>query len=230
MQLVWDKTSGKAFSRAVGPLVVVAIALIVIATDRYLAIVPNLTYLPAGLVAAALGGIAIVAGFSLLNMHKTLEREQARHATDERLSAALNQIDIGVVLLDADTRAEFINRAFRKYFALPDSFADSKPPLIALMYHGRNTHAYQLPEDELDHFIAKRTEMIRAGDTTPIDIKLASGRILRLNCAALPNGGRMLSYTPITDLIRRGDDPARRDHYMSLRGTGGPRVRSDSAD
>lgn len=224
MHLVWDKTSGKAF----GPLAIAVVALLAIVADRYFAIVPKPAYLPAGLVAAALGGIAIIAGLSLLNIHHTLDREQARHATDERLAAALNQIDLGVVLLDADTRAEFINRAFRKYFALPDEFADSKPPLIALMYHGRDTHAYQLPDDELDHFIAKRTEMIRAGDTTPIDIELTNGRVLRLNCAALPNGGRMLSYTPVTDLIRQGDDPALRDYYLSLRVRGSGRSQASS--
>ena len=76
----------------------------------------------------------------------------------QRLSAALDRIDIGVVLLNADTRAEFINRAFRDYFALPDEKADSKPPLIALMYHARDTHAYALPDDEIDGFIARRVE------------------------------------------------------------------------
>jgi PAS domain-containing protein len=227
MQLAWDKTSGRAF----GPLVIAAIAVLAVLADHYLAILPNIAHLPASLVAAVLGIIATAAGFSLLSVHRTLDREQVRHAADERLADALNEIDLGVVLLDADTRAEFINQAFRKYFALPDEFADSKPPLIALMYHGRDTHAYQLPDDELDQFIAQRTEMIRAGDTRPIDIKLTNGRILRLNCAALPNGGRMLSYTPVTDLIRRGDDPAQRAYYLSLRGAAWPpRTRSDAAE
>jgi hypothetical protein len=106
------------------------------------------------------------------------------------------------VLLDADTRAEFINRAFRDYFKLSDEQADSKPPFIALMYHGRDTGAWQLPEDELSAFIAKRTEMIRTGDSTPINIDLADGQVLRFICTALPDGGRMLSYTPVTDLVR----------------------------
>ena len=51
-------------------------------------------------------------------MHLRWERQH--HATAARLSAALDQVDIGIVLLDADTRAEFINRAFRDYFSLPD--------------------------------------------------------------------------------------------------------------
>jgi PAS domain-containing protein len=143
--------------------------------------------------------------------------ERRHHATAVRLSAALDQVDIGIVLLDSDTRAEFINRAFRDYFSLPDEKADSKPPFIALMYHGRDTGAYELPEEELSTFIAQRTEMMRTGDSTPININLADGQVLRFSCTALPDGGRMLSYTPVTELVRHTDDPANADYYRSLR-------------
>src|SRR3954463_9154325 len=84
---------------------------------------------------------ALIAGLSRQKMVDALSRERARHATAARLASALDQIDIGVVLLDSDTRAEFINRAFREYFALPDEKADARPPFIALMYHGRDTGA-----------------------------------------------------------------------------------------
>jgi PAS domain-containing protein len=143
--------------------------------------------------------------------------ERRHHATAERLRAALDQVDIGIVLLDSDTRAEFINRAFRDYFSFSDQKADSKPPFIALMYHGRDTGAYELPEDELNAFIAQRAEMMRVGDSTPIDITLANGEVLRFSCTALPDGGRMLSYTPVTDLVRHTDDPVDAAYYRSLR-------------
>ena len=55
--------------------------------------------------------------------------ERQHHATAARLSSALDQVDIGIVLLDADTRAVFINRAFRDYFALPDAKADCEAAL-----------------------------------------------------------------------------------------------------
>jgi len=162
---------------------------------------------------------AIVTGLLRRKMLDAMAWERDRHATATRLAAALDEVDIGIVLLDADTRAQFINRAFRKYFALPDAKADSKPPFIALMYHGRDAGCYELPKDELSHFIAERTEKMRAGDCTPITIKLADGQVMRFTCTALPDGGRMLSYTPITDLIRRTDNPALADHYRSMRGT-----------
>jgi len=64
-------------------------------------------------------------------------------------------------------------------------------------------------------------EMMRSGDSTPININLADGQVLRFSCTALPDGGRMLSYTPVTDLVRHSDDPARADYYRSLRGSRG---------
>lgn len=170
------------------------------------------------LLAATAAGTAVITGLLRQKWVDAFAWEQKHHATAMRLSAALDQVDIGIVLLDADTRAEFINRAFRDYFSLSDEQADSKPPFIALMYHGRDTGAYELPEDELSLFIAQRTEMMRAGDSTPININLADGQVLRFSCTALPDGGRMLSYTPVTDLVRHTDDPGSADYYRALRG------------
>jgi PAS domain-containing protein len=172
------------------------------------------------IVSVTAGGTAAITGLLRQRMMDAFAWERRHYATAERLSAALDQFDIGIVLLDSDTRAEFINRAFRDYFSLPDDKADSKPPFIALMYHGRDTGAFELPEDELNAFIAQRTEMIRSGDSTPISIRLADGKVLRFSCTALPDGGRMLSYTPITDLVRHTDDPAKAEYYRSLRGSG----------
>ena len=52
------------------------------------------------------------------------------------LRAALDEVRFGVVLLDHELRAQFINRAFRKMWRLPDAKADAKPAFVALMYHG----------------------------------------------------------------------------------------------
>ena len=178
------------------------------------------------LLAMTAAGTAGITGLLRQRLMDTLAWERTHHATALRLSAALDQVDIGIVLLDADTRAEFINRAFRDYFSLSDEQADAKPPFIALMYHGRDTGAFELPEDELAAFIARRTAMMRSGDSTPINIKLHDGKVLRFSCTALPDGGRMLSYTPVTDLVRHTDDPASADYYRSLRDRGDRRLAS----
>jgi PAS domain-containing protein len=182
------------------------------------------------MLAITVAGTAAITGLLRKKLTDTLSWERRHHDTAERLSAALDRVDIGIVLLDSDTRAEFINRAFRHYFSLPDEKADSMPPFIALMYHGRDTGTYELPEEELSAFIAQRTELMRVGDSTPINIKLRDGQVLRFSCTALPDGGRMLSYTPVTDLVRHTDDPAHADYYRSLRNRPGLRPNLHAAE
>jgi diguanylate cyclase (GGDEF)-like protein len=122
------------------------------------------------------------------------------------LRAALDEVKFGVVLLDGELRAQFINRAFRKMWRLPDSKADAKPPFVALMYHGRDMRAYKIPIEELDDYVAERVALVRAGDPTPRDVRLSNGEVIRLQCAALSNGGRLLSYTYVTDIVRHSDE------------------------
>src|SRR5712671_5366068 len=54
-------------------------------------------------------GTAAITGLLRKRWMDAIAWERKHHATAERLSAALDQVDIGIVLLDADTRAKFIN-------------------------------------------------------------------------------------------------------------------------
>jgi PAS domain-containing protein len=122
------------------------------------------------------------------------------------LRSALDEIAVGVVLLDSDLRAQFIYRAFRKMWNLPDQIADSRPAFVALMYHGRDTNAYETADPNLDAYIAERVRLVRAGDTTALDLRRTNGEVIRLQCAVLPSGGRLLSYTYVTDIVRHADE------------------------
>ena len=122
------------------------------------------------------------------------------------LRTALNEVSFGVVLLDAEMRAEFINRAFRRMWRLSDAKADSKPPFVSLMYHGRDTRAYEIPASELGAYVAERVALVKIGDRRPMDLRLASGEVLRFQCTPLPSGGRMLSYIYVTDIVRHADE------------------------
>jgi diguanylate cyclase (GGDEF)-like protein len=122
------------------------------------------------------------------------------------LKSALDEIRMGVILLDADLRAQFINREFRRIWALPDQVADSKPSFVALMYHGRDTGAYEIATADMDAYVAGRIRQVRDGDTTPRDVRTTNGEVLRTQCAVLPNGGRMISYAYVTDIVRHSDE------------------------
>ena len=68
------------------------------------------------MLAVTAAGTAAITGLLRKRLMDAFARERRHHATAERLLAALDQVDIGIVLLDSDTRAEFINRAFRRLF------------------------------------------------------------------------------------------------------------------
>lgn len=122
------------------------------------------------------------------------------------LRAALDEIEVGVVLLDGNMRSQFINRAFRRMWSLPDAVADRNPAFVALMYHGRDTNAYQTDAAKVDDYVANRVRLVRDGDAAPLDLRRSNGEIIRMQCAVLPNGGRMLSYTYVTDIVRASDE------------------------
>ena len=119
------------------------------------------------------------------------------------LRSSLDEAEFGVVLLDADLRATFMNRAFRKLWRLPDALAAS-PKFSDLMSHGR---ALLAPEARgLNEYVEEILTHVKGGDPTPVGMRLIEGEVLRFQCIALPHGGRMLSYTKVTDIVRRGDE------------------------
>lgn len=122
------------------------------------------------------------------------------------LRAALDFVPLGIVLLDASLRARLINRAFRQMWLLPDEVADSHPSFVTLMHHGRDTLAYEIPPAELEAYVAERVRHVQAGDASPLDLRRSGGDVVRMQCTPLPDGGRMLTYTPVTDIVRASDE------------------------
>ena len=122
------------------------------------------------------------------------------------LRSALDEIEVGIVLLDSNMRSQFINRVFRRMWALPDAVADRNPAFVALMYHGRDTNAYEVAGAQLDAYVTERVRLVMVGDTTPLDLRRSNGEIIRMQCAVLPGGGRLLSYTTVTDIVQHSDE------------------------
>jgi len=120
--------------------------------------------------------------------------------------------------LDADLNAEFMNRAVRQLWDVPDEIADSKPPYAKLVGDARKSGVYGVPPEDLEPLIAKRIAMIRSGDPTPHDLVSSDGRNIRTRCAVLPNGGRVLTYWDVTDLVRNAQQLERLATFDSMTG------------
>jgi diguanylate cyclase (GGDEF)-like protein len=165
------------------------------------------------IVIAAILGVIVMIGLWHENakervmLRETDVRLRAQAMTTEliALRAILDDVDYGVVVLDQDRRAQFINRAFRRTWRVPDAVAESNPPFVKLMYHGRGMAAYAVSPDQMGDYVARQMALIRTGEHRPLNIRLANGEVLQFRCKALPGGGRLLSYGDVSDLVHRAD-------------------------
>ncbi len=121
------------------------------------------------------------------------------------LRAIVDDLDYGIVVLDAARNVQFVNRTFRKFWRLPDDVADSRPSFIKLMYHGRGSAAYAVAPHALGDYLARQLESIRTGHDGALNIRLTNGEVIRFHCKALPDGGRLLSYGNVSDLVRESE-------------------------
>ena len=106
-----------------------------------------------------------------------------------------------MVLLDRTLNALFINRAFHEMWALPLPRPGTTYTFRDLMEHGQQTAAYQVSPEEMRRYVDKRIVLVEAGTQQPMQLPLSDGRTLSFECIALPDGGRMLTYTDATEHV-----------------------------
>lgn len=129
-------------------------------------------------------------------------------ATEElaTLYAALDNIENGILLLDHELRARYANPALHAMFKSPQKFVDGTPLYAEMLEHARRSSAYAVSPDELKQYVARRLAWVSSGDRTPVDQHLSSGRVIRCQCAVLPGGGRMLTYSDVTDIVQHAEE------------------------
>jgi len=71
------------------------------------------------------------------------------------LQAALDHVDYGVLLLDENLRARFINQASRQLWNMPEALANNRPAFIDLMRHACNSGAFALPASERGAYVKR---------------------------------------------------------------------------
>jgi diguanylate cyclase (GGDEF)-like protein len=121
------------------------------------------------------------------------------------LRAIVDDLDYGIVVLDQERRVQFINRAFRRFWRVPDELAESRQSFVRLMYHGRGAAAYAVAHDRLGDYVARQMDLIRTGEEQPLNIELANGEVIQFRCKALPNGGRLLTYGNVSELAHQAE-------------------------
>ena len=121
----------------------------------------------------------------------------------------LENIDYGVIFMGPDLRARIINKVMRDFWNFPPEFVDSKPSMRELIEFNRDAGVYDLAGETWEDWIETRVERVRQGGFEPIELYRTDGMILRHQCVALQDGGRMLTYFDITEQRNREKETER---------------------
>ena len=134
------------------------------------------------------------------------ELGRAKAASELLLSDLARTIDImrmGVVILDADLKAEIINRAFYSIWKVtPDDVAVGSH-FRALMDVNRHNGIYEASDEEWETYVQSRLQEIRDGDVPPREFRRADGCTMIYSVTSLSGGKRLISYYDITEMKER---------------------------
>ncbi|UVK40155.1 PAS domain-containing protein [Mesorhizobium sp. AR10] len=134
------------------------------------------------------------------------ETESANARTAEtfaNLRTMVDQMPIGVLVLDADLRVEVINRAFYDFWQIDARRAEIGCSFRDLMDASRDIDPYGFEEAAWQRHIAEREAEIRAGTAGSRQFPRNDGRTLISSMAPLAGGKRLISYVDITEMKDR---------------------------
>jgi diguanylate cyclase (GGDEF)-like protein len=114
------------------------------------------------------------------------------------LTEALDQVDIGILLLDRNLRARFLNRRQIEILDLPPDTPRAGAAFRDLLIRAGAKFWFAVPRGEVGDRLDQLEDAVRAGSTPPDHIDLADGSRLLFACKACPDGGRILTYTDVS--------------------------------
>ncbi|TPL87144.1 PAS domain-containing protein [Mesorhizobium sp. B2-3-12] len=119
------------------------------------------------------------------------------------LRTMVDQMPIGVLVVDADMRTEIINRAFYDFWQIDARRAEIGCSFRDLMEASRDIDPYGSEDAAWQRHIAEREAEIRAGKAGSRQFPRNDGRTLISSMAPLGAGKRLISYVDVTDMKDR---------------------------
>lgn len=123
-------------------------------------------------------------------------------ATLTALAEALDQVDIGILLLDHDLQIRFLNRRQVEMFGLPTELFQPGMSFRELLDRNLPNSRTSIPAEALPAYHAQLEAEVRAGSIAPTHIDLNDGTRLLFACQACPDGGRILTYADVSQELR----------------------------
>jgi Na+/proline symporter/signal transduction histidine kinase/ActR/RegA family two-component response regulator len=112
------------------------------------------------------------------------------------LQIAIENIETGIALVDAEMRLVAWNSRYEAIFDLPEGLVAVGTPIADLIRFNLKRGA--LPEEEIEAQVERRLDYMREGREHRIEREQHDGRVLRIIGSPTPGGGYTTSYTDIT--------------------------------
>lgn len=122
--------------------------------------------------------------------------------TQEDVFGVLNAAHQGILLLDADLRAVFINKAFRQIWQLSDEVVDLSPSFEQLLEHGWRMGFYGSQAENMADYVSKRVSQIRNPiGSGQVRVDLSDGRSYVVESVQISKEMKMVTYMDVTVLV-----------------------------
>lgn len=131
--------------------------------------------------------------------------EETLNAALAEFNAVLDNIDYGIFFMDKNLRTRIVNQAAGNIWNMTQEFVDTLPSMRELIEYNQNSGLYTVEPDEWDDWLQARIDAVRGGDIPPTHVVRGDDRVIRHQCVALPDGGRMLTYFDITEISQARD-------------------------
>jgi len=134
------------------------------------------------------------------------------------LGDALDLVDFGIVLLNRELRARFVNRRHAEMWSLPEALLAIGPSFREMLEHVAARSWFDVRDDELPDYLDQREAAVRAGSIPPTPIDLRDGRRLLFRCIACPDGGRILTFNDISPVRQELEQQREAQHQAERTG------------
>ncbi len=112
----------------------------------------------------------------------------------------LDNIDLGILILDTGQRVVGSNTLAQSILGLDDEFIATRPGMADTIRYCFARGMYDFEESELDNHIRQREQMFSCNERQCSEIRRPDGRVYGFTVSPLDDGGRILTYYDITAL------------------------------
>lgn len=151
-------------------------------------------------------------GMGLTEVTQMLDASgQSLHFSQGLLAATLENIDIGVSVVDRDLRLMAWNSRYLELFKYPPGMVRIGVPIADLI--GFNAQRGDCGPGAVEDHVSRRMEHLRSRSLHSFERHRADGRVIKTVGGPMPDGGYVMSFTDITieAQARAATETARRD-------------------